>query len=204
MAYYQSQEWMEETDQLPSQDEILEYTRSQILDEINNYIYRINNTNYIEEEINNTFYELYISYLDNIEEPEDVFYMQEIFDDVIFSIIDNSYLTQDTIIRILEKYISYGFWIERFVDNPDDKNNIIMLFAANSQRYKVIDYLLLTYPKRFECIMHQKNCDDISIKLIIQNLKTYVKKILNQNFFKQNNQDVLQIIINQSYNYFGN
>jgi hypothetical protein len=76
MTYYQSQEWMEETDQLPSQDEILEYTRSQILDEINNYIYRINNTNNIEEEINNTFYELYISYLDNIEEPEDVCYIQ--------------------------------------------------------------------------------------------------------------------------------
>jgi len=36
MAYYQSQEWMEETDQLPSRDEVLEYTRSQILDEINN------------------------------------------------------------------------------------------------------------------------------------------------------------------------
>ncbi len=204
MAYYQSYEWLEETDQLPPQDEILEYTRSQILDEINNYIYRINNTNYIEEEINNTFYELYISYLDNIEEPEDVFYMQEVFDDVIFSIIYNSYLTQNTIIQILEKYISHGFWIERFVDNPDDKNNIIMQFATNYQRYKVIDHLLSTYPKKFECIKYQKNCDDTSIVFIIQNLKTYAKKILNQNLFKQNNQDVLQIIINQSYDYFGN
>tara|TARA_B100000929_G_scaffold223602_2_gene179959 strand:- start:3197 stop:3766 length:570 start_codon:yes stop_codon:yes gene_type:complete len=189
MAYYQSQEWMEETDQLPSRDEVLEYTRSQILDEINNY-----NTNNTEEEINNTFYELYINFLNNIEE-DDIIYMQEVFDDIIFNIIDNSHLTQDTIIKILEKYISHGFIIENFVDNPDDKNNIIMQFATNYQRYKVIDYLLSTYPKRF---------DDTSIKLIIKNLKTYTKKVLNQNFFKQNNQDVLQIIINQSYDYFEN
>ena len=198
MAYYQSQEWMEETDQLPSRDEVLEYTRSQILDEINNY-----NTNNTEEEINNTFYELYINFLNNIEE-DDIIYMQEVFDDIIFNIIDNSHLTQDTIIKILEKYISHGFIIENFVDNPDDKNNIIMQFATNYQRYKVIDHLLSTYPKKFECIKYQKNCDDTSIVFIIQNLKTYAKKILNQNLFKQNNQDVLQIIINQSYDYFGN
>lgn len=191
MAYFFSQEWMEETDQLPSRDEILEYTRSQILDEINNYNTNTNNT---EEEINNTFYELYINFLNNIEE-DDVIYIQEVFDDIIFNIIDNSYLTQDTIIKILEKCISHGFIIENFVDNPDDKNNIIMQFATNYQRYKVIDHLLSTYPKRF---------DDISIKFIIQNLKIYTKKVLNQKFFKQNNQDVLQIIINQSYDYFGN
>ena len=201
MAYYQSQEWMEETDQLPSRDEVLEYTRSQILDEIYNYIYRINNTNYIEEEINNTFYELYINFLNNIEE-DDVIYMQEVFDDIIFNIIDNSHLTQDTIIKILEKYISHGFIIENFVDNPNDKNNIIMQFATNYQRYKVIDHLLSKYPKKFECIKYQKNCDDTSIVFIIQNLKTYAKKILNQNLFKQSNQDILQIIINQSYDYF--
>lgn len=202
MSYYYSQEWMEETDQIPPRDEILEYNRSQILDEVENYTLQINNKNYIEKEINKTFYHLYINYLDYIDE-DDVIYMQEVFVDIIFNIVYNNYLTQDTIIQILEKYISHGFIIEKFVDNADDKTNIIILFA-NNQRYKVIDYLLSKYSYKFECIKYKKNCDDISINSIIQNLKIDAKNILNQNFFKQNNQDVLQIIIKQSYNYFKN
>jgi hypothetical protein len=205
MTYYQSQEWMEETDQLPSHYEIYEDYCYAILTELDEYNFSIENNfnDKSDTDINEHLVYLYSKFLDYIDLGLIEIEIQDIFRILIFSIIDNTKLTQNKTIEILDKYISYGFIIEKFVDNKEDKNNIIIQFA-NDQKYKVVDHLLTMYPHKFKSIQNVQTSDEESIHLIINKLKKHTENIINEKFFKNNYKDVLNLIIEFNLNYFGN
>jgi hypothetical protein len=205
MTYYQSQEWMEETDQLPSRYEIYEDYCCEILIELDEYNFSIENhfNKKSDTDINEHLVYLYLKFLDYIDLGIIEIEIQDIFRILIFSIMDNTKLSQNKTIEILDKYISYGFIIEKLVDNKENKNNIIIQFA-NNQKYKVVDYLLTMYPHKLKSIQNVQTSDEESINLIINKLKKHTENIINEKFFKNDYKDVLNLIIEFNFNYFGN
>ncbi len=177
MSNYQSWEWMEETGEA---DLILD----QILEERINMIQNYNSAS-------DTNFDLYNLFIDSIG-----FQMME---EAIFLLVDNKYLHTEQVIKIINKYVQNGLHIAHILDEQELNNNIVLSFIKKNQ-YNIADCLLTNYD--FTGIKNDKNDENLTINIIVNNFKKITKNEISKKYFNKTSDDIIKLINELAFGYF--
>lgn len=177
MSNYQSWEWMEETGEA---DLILD----QILEERINMIQNYNSDS-------DTNFDLYNLFIDSIG-----FQMME---EAIFLLVDNKYLHTEQVIKIINKYVQNGLHIAHILDEQELNNNIVLSFIKKNQ-YNIADCLLTNYD--FTGIKNDKNDENLTINIIVNNFKKITKNEISKKYFNKTSDDIIKLINELAFGYF--
>jgi len=177
MSNYQSWEWMEETGEA---DLILD----QILEERINMIQNYNSAS-------DTNFDLYNLFIDSIG-----FQMME---EAIFLLVDNKYLHTEQVIKIINKYVQNGLHIAHILDEQELNNNIVLSFIKKNQ-YNIADCLLTNYD--FTGIKNDKNDENLTINIIVNNFKKITKNEISKKYFNKTSDNIIQLINEFAFGYF--
>lgn len=177
MSNYQSWEWMEETGKA---DLILD----QILEERINIIQNYN-------PYTDTNFDLYNLFIDSTG--------YQMMEEAIFLLVDNKYLHTEQVIEIINKYVQNGLHIADILNEQELNNNIVLSFIKRNQ-YNIADCLLTNYD--FTGIKNDKNDENLTINIIIDNFKKITKNEISKKYFNKTSDNIIQLINEFAFGYF--
>ena len=177
MSNYQSWEWMEETGKA---DLILD----QILEERINIIQNYN-------PYTDTNFDLYNLFIDSTG--------YQMMEEAIFLLVDNKYLHTEQVIEIINKYVKNGLHIADIFNEQELNNNIILSFIKRNQ-YNIADCLLTNYD--FTGIKNDKNDENLTINIIVENFKKITKNEISKKYFNKTSDDIINLINELAFGYF--
>ena len=177
MSNYQSWEWMEETGKA---DLILD----QILEERINIIQNYN-------PYTDTNFDLYNLFIDSTG--------YQMMEEAIFLLVDNKYLHTEQVIEIINKYVQNGLHIADILNEQELNNNIVLSFIKRNQ-YNIADCLLTNYD--FTGIKNDKNDENLTINIIVENFKKITKNEISKKYFNKTSDDIIKLINELAFGYF--
>ena len=177
MSNYQSWEWMEETGKA---DLILD----QILEERINIIQNYN-------PYTDTNFDLYNLFIDSTG--------YQMMEEAIFLLVDNKYLHTEQVIKIINKYVQNGLHIAHILNEQELNNNIVLSFIKRNQ-YNIADCLLTNYD--FTGIKNDKNDENLTINIIVENFKKITKNEISKKYFNKTSDDIIKLINELAFGYF--
>ena len=177
MSYYQSWEWMEETGEA---DLIYQQMWEERINIIQNY-----------NPYTDTNFDLYNLFIDSTG--------YQMMEEAIFLLVDNKYLHTEQVIEIINKYVKNGLHIVDIFNEQELNNNIILSFIKRNQ-YNIADCLLTNYD--FTGIKNDKNDENLTINIIVENFKKITKNEISKKYFNKTSDDIIKLINELAFGYF--
>ena len=177
MSYYQSWEWMEETGEA---DLIYQQMWEERINIIQNY-----------NPYTDTNFDLYNLFIDSTG--------YQMMEEAIFLLVDNKYLHTEQVIEIINKYVKNGLHIADIFNEQELNNNIILSFIKRNQ-YNIADCLLTNYD--FTGIKNDKNDENLTINIIVENFKKITKNEISKKYFNKTSDDIIKLINELAFGYF--
>lgn len=177
MSYYQSWEWMEETGEADLIYQKMWEERINIIQNYNPYT--------------DTNFDLYNLFIDSTG--------YQMMEEAIFLLVDNKYLHTEQVIEIINKYVQNGLHIADIFNEQELNNNIVLSFIKRNQ-YNIADCLLTNYD--FTGIKNDKNDENLTINIIVDNFKKITKNEISKKYFNKTSDDIIKLINELAFGYF--
>ena len=123
----------------------------------------------------------------------------QMMEEAIFLLVDNKYLHTEQVIEIINKYVKNGLHIADIFNEQELNNNIILSFIKRNQ-YNIADCLLTNYD--FTGIKNDKNDENLTINIIVENFKKITKNEISKKYFNKTSDDIINLINELAFGYF--